>query len=253
MVALTPLGLGRARSGHHTAADDRRRGPHAGQGATRAPSGRAGGGARRCPVVAHRWVQRRSERAAHPLRAVGTAPASIRHRASAHVPLDAPAAAALGAGDQDRAAPAPGAGAPPRDVRDPGGRRAEARGVRLAPQHGLRRAPPSHPPPAWGRYGTARHDAVQTRGGPMAAVGLVPHVRHLLFASRQLTRAVATAPTDPWDGLRHTVAALDAGPGGGTDGPCLDVARRVVVAYATLAAAGGSVRIRGGKRQEEGA
>src|SRR5256885_8260796 len=43
-------------------------------GATCGPSGRAGVGARLCPVVSHRWVQRLSDRAAHPLRAVGTAP-----------------------------------------------------------------------------------------------------------------------------------------------------------------------------------
>src|SRR5205823_6673463 len=71
--------------------------------------------------------------------------------------------------------------------------------------------------------------------------GLVPHVRQFLFASRQLTRAVATVSADPWDGLRQTVAALYTGHGGGTDGPCLDVARSVVVSCATLAATGGSV------------
>src|SRR5712691_10165874 len=113
--------------------------------------------------------------------------------------------------------------------------------MRLAHQHRLRRAPQSQPPPACGRYWTARHDAVQTRGRLTPAVGLVPHVRQLLFASRQLTRAVATAPADPWDGLRHTVAALDAGHGGGTDGPCLGVARSVVVSGGAVAAASGSV------------
>src|SRR5262245_51769808 len=109
----------------------------------------------------------------------------------------------------------------------------------LDDQHIVRRAPePGHPAACRGGR-TAGDDSVQRRRGFRPAVGLVPHVLQLLFASRQLTRAVATASADPWDGLRHTVAALDAGHGGGTDGPCLDVARRVVVSCATLAAAGG--------------
>ena len=73
-------------------------------------------------------------------------------------------------------------------------------------------------------------------------MGRVPHVRQLLFASRQLPRAVATASAAPWDGLYQTVAVLYAGQGGGTDGPCLEVARRGVVSWATLAAAGESGR-----------
>src|SRR5262249_14537008 len=59
-------------------------------------------------------------------------------------------------------------------------------------------------------------------------------------------RAVAPASADQWDGLRQTVAALDAGHGGGTDGPCLDVARSVVVSCAPLAAAGGGGGTQGG-------
>jgi hypothetical protein len=69
-------------------------------------------------------------------------------------------------------------------------------------------------------------------------VGLVPPVRRLLCASRPLTQAVATASAAPWAGLCPTVAVLYAGQGGGTDGPWLDVARRVVVSWAPLAAAG---------------
>src|SRR3989440_7980132 len=51
----------------------------------------------------------------------------------------ATARAALCAGDQDRGPAAPGARESPRGVRDPRGRRAGARGVRLADQHGLYR------------------------------------------------------------------------------------------------------------------
>ena len=56
LVALAPLGLGGDRSGEQTAAGDRRRGPHAGDGAARGPSGRPGVGAGLCPAVSDRWL-----------------------------------------------------------------------------------------------------------------------------------------------------------------------------------------------------
>ncbi len=97
-------------------------------------------------------------------------------------------------------------------------------------------------PSACGGGRTAGDAPLQRRRGFRPAVGLVPPVLQLLFASRPLTRAVATASADPWGGLCQTVAALYSGHGGATDGPCLDVARSVVVACAALAAAGGRVR-----------
>jgi hypothetical protein len=64
-----------------------------------------------------------------------------------------------------------------------------------------------------------------------------PLYRHLqlLFAARQRTRAVATAPADPRDGLRQAMAAADAGDGGGIDGPCLDPTRGAALSRAAVA------------------
>ena len=65
-----------------------------------------------------------------------------------------------------------------------------------------------------------------------------------LLASYQLTRAVATASADPWDGLRQAVAALHASDGGGTDGSRLDAARGAALPRAAVATTSAGVRQR---------
>src|SRR5262249_40730199 len=112
--------------------------------------------------------------AADALRAVGAARTSSGRRASSQAPLDAPARAALRAGDQDRAPAAPGPRAAPGRVWHAGRYRAGPGGVRLADQHGLYRAPQPVDAPACGRAWPARHHAVQTRGRLTPAVDLVP-------------------------------------------------------------------------------
>ena len=99
--------------------------------------------------------------AADPLRPVGAAPTPPGHRPHAQAALDATAPAALCAGGQDRAAPASGPRAAPRGVRHAGGGPAGAGGLRLADQHGLRRAPQPRHPPACGRGWATGHHAVQ--------------------------------------------------------------------------------------------
>src|SRR6266581_7819576 len=91
------------------------------------PSGRTGGGARLCPVVAHRWLQGVHDRATDALRPVGPACSLAGVRPHAYATLAAPAPTALCASGQDRAAPAPGAGAAPRGVRYAGGCATSAR------------------------------------------------------------------------------------------------------------------------------
>src|SRR5262249_46184681 len=121
-------------------------------------------------------------------------------------------------------------------------------------QHGLCGAPQPRYPPAGGGGGAAGRYLRQTGSRRAPAAGIVARVSQFLLASYQLTRAVATASADPWDGLRHAVAALHARDGGGTDGLRLDAARGTGVSCATLAAAGGSGGHRsGGKQHGEGA
>src|SRR5712691_5499363 len=90
---LAALGMGGTRPRHQTAAENRRRGPHAGDGAMRGPSGRAGVGARLCAVVPHRWLQGVHDGAADTLRPVGRACAPAGPRPCAATPLDATARA----------------------------------------------------------------------------------------------------------------------------------------------------------------
>ena len=68
----------------------------------------AGVGARLCAAVSDRRLQGVHDGVADPLRPVGAAATPPGHRPRAQAALDAAAAAALCAGDQDRAAPAPG-------------------------------------------------------------------------------------------------------------------------------------------------
>src|SRR5215471_5334462 len=110
---LAALGLGGHRPRDETAADGRRRRPHAGHGATRGPSGGAGVGPRLRPAVSHRWVQRVSDCLTDALWALGAAAAATGHRPGAETALDAAAAAALCAGHQDRPPAAPGTSEPP--------------------------------------------------------------------------------------------------------------------------------------------
>src|SRR5262245_36980842 len=104
-------------------------------------------------------------------------------------------------GDHDRATSASGAGAPPRSVRDPGGRRAGVGGLELAEPDSLCRAAPSDHPPAGRGGGTAGQYSVQGRGRLRPAAGLVPWLRQLLLASCPLTPATAIADPDQRDGF----------------------------------------------------
>src|SRR5262249_59398252 len=127
--------MGGTRPRHQTAADARRRGPHAGHGATRGPPGRPGAGAGLRAAVPHRWVQGVYDRPADALWAVGAAIAPASTRASAQAALDAPPAVALRTSGEDRAASPSGSRAAPGRVRHTGGGPAGAGGVRLADQY----------------------------------------------------------------------------------------------------------------------
>src|SRR5262249_47283862 len=116
-VTVAPLGVGRDRSGHQAAADDRCRGAYPGDGPTCGPSGGAGVGPWLCPLVSDRWVEGGSDGLADTLWAVGATTAPSGHRLRAEAALDALAPAALCASGQDRAAPSSGAGAAPGRVR----------------------------------------------------------------------------------------------------------------------------------------
>ena len=185
--------------------------------------------------------------APHPLRPVGAAAPPPRPRATPQAALDTPATATLCTGGADGAALAPGAGTAPDRVRHACSGPTGARGLRLAEQHRLHCTPDPQYPPACRRGRAACDGALHRRGRRTLAVGVGSHGRQLLFASRQLTRAVATAPAAPWDGLRQAMAASDAGAGGGIDGPCLDAPRGAALPGAAVATTRGGVR----KRVEE--
>src|SRR5439155_13110808 len=172
-LAFAALGLGGYGPREQVAAGAQHGRPHAGHGATRGPSRGSGAGARLRAPVPHGWLQGVYDRAAHPFRALGTAHSLPNHRADAQATLDVSAAAVLCAGDQDRAPPAAGAREPPRGVWHPGSRPTGACGVRLADQHSVYRAPQPVDAPACGRYWTARHHAVQTRGRRTPAARIV--------------------------------------------------------------------------------
>jgi hypothetical protein len=111
---VPPLGLGRDRPGHQTAADDRRRRVHLGHGAIPGPPGLGGTGSRLYAVVSDRRVQRVYHRLADAFRPAGPAAAPPGHRPRAQAPLDAAARAALCAGGQTVSAPTRGPRVPPR-------------------------------------------------------------------------------------------------------------------------------------------
>src|SRR5205823_7000217 len=152
------------------------------------------------------------------------------------------AAAALCAGGEDHATSPSDPRAAPGRVRHAGGRPAGAGGLRLADQHGLYRAHQPVDAPACGRYWTARHHAVQTRGRRTPAVGVVSRVLQLLLAPCQPTRAVATAPADQRDGFSQDVAAADPSDGRGADGSGVDPPGGADVSRAAVATARGGVR-----------
>src|SRR5262249_23670203 len=114
-----------------------------------------------------------SDRLTDPLWALGAAATPPGQRAIPQAALAAPPPTPLCASGEDRAAPAPGAREAPRGVRHAGGGPTGARGVRLADQHGLRRAAQSDHPPACGGDRTAGPHAVQGRGWGAAAIGAV--------------------------------------------------------------------------------
>src|SRR5262249_5826708 len=164
------------------------------------PSSCASVGARLCPVVSHRWVQSLSDRAAHPLRAVGTPTPSTRQRTRTQAALDAPARAPLCAGGQDRAAAPFGPRAAPGRVRHAGGGPADADGLRLADQHRLHRARQPEPPPACRRGRATGDHPLQGGGRPAAAARAVPYLLQFLLAPCELTPAPTVLMTMPSEG-----------------------------------------------------
>ena len=75
----------------------------------------------------------------------------------------------------------------------------------------------------------------------------------LLLAPGERTRAVATAPADQRDGLRHAMAAADTSDGRGADGSGVDPPGGVALSRAAVAAASKGVsQPDGGKQPERG-
>src|SRR5215831_156 len=220
----------------------------------RGPSGRTGVGPRLCPAVSHRWLSGVRDGAADALWALGPGAPPPGERAKSQATLDAAAAAALRAGGQDGAAAPSGRREAPGGVRDLGGHRAGAFGMRLADQYGLCRAAQPHHPSACRRGRAPGQHVVQWRGGLTAAVGLVSLLRQFLLAPRELTSAVAPTGAHQRHGLRQAVAALYASDGGGTDGSRLDAARGAALSRAAVATASRGVsKSGGGKPPEKGA
>src|SRR5262249_45418324 len=151
--------------------------------------------------------------------------------------LAAPAWAALRAGDQDRTAPAPGTRDAPGGVRHARACQRRVGSLRLADPDRVCGTPQPHHPPARGGRWAAREHPLQGRGRGPPPAGLVQRVLEFLLASRLLAPGAPAVGADQGDGLGHTVAALYASHGGGTDGSGVDLARGVAVSGATVAAA----------------
>ena len=165
-LALAALGVDGDRPGEQVVAGDRRRGAHPRDGATRRASGGPGPGPWLYALIPDRWLQRVHDGLADALWPLGPVIAPPGHRASPKprwIPLPGLLYAQVIKTVRRRA---PGARDAPRGVRHAGGGPAGAGSVRLADQHGLRRAAQPDHPPACGGGGTAGQHALQGRGRP---------------------------------------------------------------------------------------
>jgi hypothetical protein len=197
-----------------------------------------------CAAVAHGRLQGVHDRVAGARWALGTAVSSAGTRTCSPAPLEAAAAAALGAGGQTVSAPPAGEHTAPRRGRYPGRSPPGAGRHRLAGQHGGHRAGEPRDSPARGGGRPARHHALQRRSRLTPAVNAVADIPQLLLAACGLPPTVASVPADQRGRLSQTLAALYAGDGHRVDRSCLLPEGGPVVSSAAVAATTGVVSSR---------